>query len=70
MSQSVISKGTAVEVKAQTIERRRLHHGTSGSPPKLFLTLDLSGPKLSHLCWLPTLWCSLTPMVPLGFLQR
>ena len=55
MSQSVISKATAVKVKAQTIEGRRLHHGTSGSPPKLFPTPDLSGPKLSHLCWLPTL---------------
>ncbi len=54
MSQSVISKATAVKVKAQTIEGRRLHHGTSGSPPKLFPTPDLSGPKLSHLCWLPT----------------
>ncbi len=26
MSQSVISKDTAVEVKAQTIDRRRLHN--------------------------------------------
>ena len=54
VSQSVISKATAVEVKAQTIEGRRLHHGPSGSSLKLFHTLDLSGPKLSHLCWLPT----------------
>ena len=44
VSQSVISKATAVKVKAQTIERRRLHHGTSGSSPKLFPTSDLSGP--------------------------
>jgi hypothetical protein len=28
VSQSVISKGTAVEVKAQTIDRRRLHNRT------------------------------------------
>ena len=28
--------------------------GPSGSSPKLFPTPDLSGPKLSHLCWLPT----------------
>ena len=55
MSQSVISKATAVEVKAQTIEGRRLHHGPSGNSPRLFHTPDLSGPKLSHLCWLPTL---------------
>ncbi len=55
MSQSVISKATAVKVKAQTIEGRRLHHGTSGSPPKLFPTPDLSGPNVSHFCWLPTL---------------
>ncbi len=55
MSESVISKDTAVEVKAQTIDRRRLHHGPSGSPPKLFHTPDLSGPKLAHSCWLPTL---------------
>ena len=30
MSQSVISKGTAVEVKVQTIDRRRLHNRTLG----------------------------------------
>ncbi len=28
MSQPEISKGTAVEVKAQTIDRRRLHNRT------------------------------------------
>jgi len=28
VSQSEISKGTAVEVKAQTIDRRRLHNRT------------------------------------------
>jgi hypothetical protein len=44
VSQSEISKGTAVKVKAQTIEGRRLHHGPSGSSPKLFHTPDLSGP--------------------------
>ena len=54
MSQSVISKDTAVEVKAQTIEGRRLHHGPSGSSPKLFHTPDLSGPNVFHFCWLPT----------------
>jgi hypothetical protein len=55
VSESVISKDTAVEVKAQTIDRRRLHHGPSGNSPKLFPTPDLSGPKLAHSCWLPTL---------------
>ncbi len=30
------------------------HTGPSGGSPKLFHTSDLSGPKLSHLCWLPT----------------
>ena len=54
MSESVISKDTAVEVKAQTIDRRRLHHGPSGNSPKLFPTPDLSGPNVSHSCWLPT----------------
>ena len=55
MSQSEISKTTAVKVKVQTIEGRRLHHGPSRSSPKLFPTPDLSGPKLSHSCWLPTI---------------
>ncbi len=30
VSQSVISKATAVEVKVQTIDRRRLHNRTLG----------------------------------------
>ena len=28
--------------------------GPSGSSPKLFHTPDLSGPNVSHFCWLPT----------------
>ena len=54
VSQSEISQAAAVKVKAQTIDRRRLHHGPSGNSPKLFPTPDLSGPNVSHSCWLPT----------------
>ena len=54
MSQSVISKATAVKVKAQTPTSEDFITGLSGSSPKLFPTPDLSGPKLSHLCWLLT----------------
>ncbi len=54
MSQSENIKVTAAEVKAQTIDRRRLHHGTSGSSPELSHTPDLSGPSGPHSCWLPT----------------
>ncbi len=55
VSQSVISKATAVKVKAQTPTSEDFITGLSGSSPKLFPTPDFSGPKLSHLCWLPTL---------------
>jgi hypothetical protein len=54
VSQSVISKATAVKVKAQTPTSEDFITGTSGGSPKLHHTPDFSGPKLPHLCWLPT----------------
>jgi hypothetical protein len=54
VSQSVISKATAVKVKAQTPISEDFITGLSGSSPKLFPTPDLSGPNVSHFCWLPT----------------
>ena len=42
------------EVQAQTIQRRRQQNKASGSLRNLNPIPDLSGLKVSHFCWLPT----------------